>query len=55
MTETETIGRTKQTRCVEGVSAAERTRVIMMSQVVTIVALLVIWWILRTRRSDDAA
>ena len=37
---------------VEGVSKTDRTRVIILSQVVTIVALLVLWSILRTRQSD---
>jgi hypothetical protein len=33
------------------VSSADRTRVIIMSQVVVVVALLVLWSILRSRRS----
>lgn len=36
---------------VEGVSAEDRTKVIMMSQVVAIVALLVLWSIIRAKRA----
>lgn len=35
----------------EPVAASERTKVILMAQVVTIVALLVLWSILRSRRA----
>lgn len=42
----------KQMKGVEGVSPTDKTRVILMSQVVTIVALLVLWSILRSRRSS---
>jgi hypothetical protein len=55
MTKTEKIGPTKPRKGFAGVSATDRTRVIMLSQVVTIVALLLIWWVLRARRSDAAA
>ncbi len=35
---------------VEGVTKTDRTRVIILSQVVTIVALLVLWSVIRTRQ-----
>lgn len=35
----------------EGVSTTDRTRVIMLSQVVSIVALIVLWSIVRNRQS----
>jgi hypothetical protein len=48
-------GRTAQKRDVDGVTATDRTRVIMLSQVVMIVALLILWWVLRARRSEADA
>lgn len=48
----DTIEKTKRPKLVEGVSKTDRTRVIILSQVVTIVALLVLWPVLRTRRSS---
>lgn len=42
--------KTKRKMRVEGVSKTDRTRVIMLSQIVTIVALLVLWSILRSRQ-----
>ena len=44
--------KTKRLEPVEGVSKADRTKVIMLSQVVTIVALIVLWSILRGRQSE---
>jgi hypothetical protein len=37
---------------VEGVTKTDRTRVIILSQVVTIVALLILWSIIRARRPN---
>ncbi|MDH3261802.1 MAG: hypothetical protein OEM81_11570 [Acidimicrobiia bacterium] len=42
--------KTKRMSRVEGVSKADRTRVIILSQIVTIVGLLVLWSILRSRQ-----
>lgn len=39
----------------EPVAASERTKVILMAQVVTIVALLVLWSIMRSKRAAGAA
>ena len=44
--------KTKRLEPVEGVSKADRTKVIILSQVVTIVALIVLWSILRGRQSE---
>lgn len=52
---TKTKGRTDQRRSVEGVSPADRTLVIVLAQVVTILALLILWSILRARRSGAEA
>jgi hypothetical protein len=48
----ETTGNTARGRPREGVSTADRTRVIMLSQIVTIVALIVLWSLLRGRQSS---
>ena len=48
----ERMDKTKRMSRVEGVSATDRTRVIMLSQVVTIVALIVLWSILRNRKPN---
>jgi hypothetical protein len=39
---------------VERASAADRTKVVLMAQVVVIVALVVVWSILRTRRGSKS-
>ena len=44
--------RTKRLDRAEGVTKTDRTTVIILSQVVTIVALIVLWWILRNRQSS---
>lgn len=46
----DTIDKTRRSKPVEGVSKTDRTRVIIMSQVVAIVALIVLWSILRNRQ-----
>lgn len=46
----ETSRRTKPGRPREGVSGTDRTLVIVLSQIVTIVALIVLWSILRNRQ-----
>jgi hypothetical protein len=43
--------KTKRFEPVEGVTKSDRTKVIMLSQIVTIVALIVLWSILRGRQS----
>ena len=40
-------------KAVAGVSPGDRTRVIIMSQVVVIVALIVLWSVLRARRCRE--
>ena len=40
----------RRSRRIEDVTSTERTLVIVMAQVVAILALLVVWWVLRTRR-----
>lgn len=44
--------KTRGMRPREGVSTTDRTRVIMLSQLVAIVALIVLWSILRARQSS---
>lgn len=48
---TERIGNQDTSEQLDRASAADRTKVIVMAQVVVIVALLVIWSIFRARRS----
>ncbi len=47
----ETLGHSESKRRIDGVTPQDRTQVIVMSQVVVIVALLVLWAILRARRT----
>lgn len=46
----DTVKKTERPKPVEGVSKTDRTRVIILSQIVTIVALIVLWSILRNRQ-----
>ncbi|MDH4118182.1 MAG: hypothetical protein OEZ14_17445 [Acidimicrobiia bacterium] len=43
---------TKRFEPVEGVTKSDRTKVIILSQIVTIVALIVLWSVLRGRRTS---